>query len=61
MTPLSIRIPNILAAVVVLVGLAFLSGVAFVAAFPFAATSALIIALGCAAPVCVRIIATGGR
>ena len=61
MLPLSLRLPNIIAAATVLVGLAFLVVVAVVAAFPFAPTAALIVAFGCAAPFCVRIIANGGR
>ena len=61
MLPLRVRLPNIIAAAIVLVGLSFVTVVAVVYAFPFTPTAALIVALGCVAPHCVRIIANGGR
>ena len=61
MLPLRVRLPNIIAAAIVLVGLSFLVGVAVACDFPFTPTACLIVALGCAAPHCVRIIANGGR
>jgi hypothetical protein len=55
------RVANTVAAVFLLVGLAFLITVAVYYEFPFVPTACLIVAFGCSAPQCVRIIVAENR